>query len=54
MINGVVIIGRLTRDVDLRYTQSGTAVGQFNLAVNRQFTNANGDREADFINCIIS
>lgn len=53
MINRVVIVGRLTRDVDLRYTQSGNAVGQFNIAVNRNFTNANGDREADFINCII-
>ncbi|MGM9901105.1 MAG: single-stranded DNA-binding protein [Latilactobacillus sakei] len=53
MINRVVLVGRLTRDVDLRYTQSGNAVGQFNIAVNRQFTNANGDREADFINCII-
>lgn len=53
MINRVVLVGRLTRDVDLRYTQSGTAVGQFNMAVNRQFTNANGDREADFINCIV-
>lgn len=53
MINRVVLVGRLTRDVDLRYTKSGTAVGQFTMAVNRQFTNANGDREADFINCII-
>lgn len=53
MINRVVIVGRLTRDADLKYTSSGTAVGQFNMAVNRQFTNANGDREADFINCVI-
>ncbi|SON68011.1 single-strand DNA-binding protein [Latilactobacillus sakei] len=53
MINRVVLVGRLTRDVDLRYTQSGNAVGQFNIAVNRNFTNANGDREADFLNCII-
>lgn len=53
MINRVVLVGRLTRDVDLRYTQSGNAVGQFNIAVNRNFTNASGDREADFINCII-
>ena len=53
MINRVVIVGRLTRDVDLKYTSSGTAVGTFNIAVNRQFTNANGDREADFINCVI-
>lgn len=53
MINRVVLVGRLTRDVDLKYTNSGNAVGQFNMAVNRQFTNANGDREADFINCVI-
>ncbi|CAK8054851.1 single-stranded DNA-binding protein [Eupransor demetentiae] len=53
MINRVVLIGRLTRDVELRYTQSGVAVGTFSLAVNRQFTNSNGDREADFINCVI-
>ncbi|CAK1239939.1 MULTISPECIES: single-stranded DNA-binding protein [Fructobacillus] len=53
MINRVVLIGRLTRDVELRYTQSGVAVGSFSLAVNRNFTNANGDREADFINAVI-
>ncbi|XRJ96355.1 single-stranded DNA-binding protein [Latilactobacillus sakei] len=53
MINRVVLVGRLTRDVVLRYTQSGNAAGTFSLAVNRQFTNANGDREADFINCVI-
>ncbi|UTC13153.1 single-stranded DNA-binding protein [Latilactobacillus curvatus] len=53
MINRVVLVGRLTRDVDLRYTSSGAAVGTFSIAVNRQFTNANGDREADFINCVI-
>ena len=53
MINRVVLIGRLTRDVELRYTQSGTAVGTFSLAVNRQFTNQSGEREADFINAVI-
>lgn len=53
MINNVVLVGRLTRDPDLRYTQSGTAVATFNLAVNRNFTNQNGEREADFINCVI-
>ncbi|EIW2162759.1 TPA: single-stranded DNA-binding protein [Enterococcus faecalis] len=53
MINNVTLVGRLTKDVDLRYTNSGTAVGQFILAVNRNFTNQNGDREADFINCVI-
>lgn len=53
MINNVVLVGRLTRDPDLRYTQNGIAVASFNLAVQRNFTNQNGDREADFINCII-
>ena len=53
MINRSVLVGRLTRDVDLRTTGSGISVGQFTLAVNRQFTNAQGEREADFINCVI-
>lgn len=53
MINRVILTGRLTRDVELRYTSSGVAAGTFSLAVNRQFTNSNGDREADFINCVI-
>ncbi|MGQ7423669.1 single-stranded DNA-binding protein [Streptococcus suis] len=53
MINNVVLIGRLTRDVELRYTPNNVAVGAFNLAVNRNFKNAAGDREADFINCVI-
>ncbi|MGY3750977.1 single-stranded DNA-binding protein [Vagococcus acidifermentans] len=53
MINNVVLVGRLTRDPDLRYTPSGAAVATFNLAVNRNFTNQSGEREADFINCVI-
>ena len=53
MINNVVMIGRLTRDVELRYTSNNVAVGAFTLAVNRNFKNAAGDRESDFINCII-
>lgn len=53
MINSVSLTGRLTKDVDLRYTQSGTAVGTFNLAVDRQFTSAAGERETDFISCVI-
>lgn len=53
MINRAALTGRLTKDIELRYTQSGKAVGSFNLAVNRQFTNANNEREADFINCVI-
>lgn len=53
MINRVVLTGRLTKIMELRYTQSGTAVGSFNLAVNRPFMNAEGEREADFIRCVI-
>ncbi|MHA8110460.1 single-stranded DNA-binding protein [Lactobacillaceae bacterium Melli_B4] len=53
MINRATLTGRLTRDVELRYTQSGRAVGSFTLAVDRRFKNGNGDREADFINCVI-
>ncbi|WP_024747835.1 single-stranded DNA-binding protein [Levilactobacillus namurensis] len=53
MINRVVLTGRLTRDVDLRYTQGGAAVATFTLAVDRRFTNQQGEREADFISCVI-
>lgn len=53
MINIVALTGRLTKDIELRYTANGSAVSSFTLAVNRQFTNRNGDREADFINCVI-
>lgn len=53
MINRVVLIGRLTSDVDLKYTQSGTAVASFSLAVQRNFKNANGEYDTDFINCQI-
>ncbi|HEP3392648.1 TPA: single-stranded DNA-binding protein [Streptococcus pyogenes] len=53
MINNVVLVGRMTRDAELRYTQSNQAVATFTLAVNRNFKNQNGEREADFINCVI-
>jgi single-strand DNA-binding protein len=53
MLNRVVLVGRLTKDPDLRYTPSGVAVATFTLAVNRAFTNQQGEREADFINCVI-
>lgn len=51
MINRVILVGRLTKDPDLTYTPSGIAVARFTLAVNRTFTNAGGEKEADFINC---
>lgn len=53
MINRVVLVGRLTRDPELRYTANGAAVASFTVAVNRQFTNSQGEREADFIGCTI-
>lgn len=52
MINNVVLVGRMTRDAELRYTGSGTAVASFSIAVERTFTNAQGERETDFINCV--
>lgn len=53
MINRVVLVGRLTKDPEFRTTQSGVDVATFTLAVNRNFTNAQGEREADFINIIV-
>lgn len=53
MINNVVLVGRLTKDAELRYTPSNVAVATFTLAVNRNRKNENGEREADFINCVI-
>lgn len=50
-MNRTVLVGRLTKDVDLRYTQNGKAVGNFTLAVNRPFKNSAGENEADFILC---
>lgn len=52
-MNNIQLIGRLTKDVEVKFTQSGTAVGNFTLAVNRSFKNEQGEREADFINCVI-
>ena len=53
MINRVVLTGRLTRNPELKTTQNGLSVASFTLAVNKQFTDANGNRGADFINCVI-
>ncbi len=52
MINRVVLVGRLTRDPELKFTPSGVATTKFTVAVNRAFSNQQGEREADFINCI--
>ena len=53
MLNRVVLVGRLTRDPDLRVSQNNISVGNFTLAVNRPFTDQNGERGADFINCVV-
>lgn len=52
MINRVVQVGRLTKDVELRYTPSGLPMARFTIAVNRTFTNQQGEKEADFISCV--
>ena len=52
MLNRTVLVGRLTKDSILTYSQTGTAICRFTLAVNRTFSNAQGEREADFINCV--
>ncbi|HGO2393301.1 TPA: single-stranded DNA-binding protein [Staphylococcus aureus] len=53
MLNRTVLVGRLTKDPELRSTPNGINVGTFTLAVNRTFTNAQGEREADFINVVV-
>jgi single-strand DNA-binding protein len=53
MLNRVVLIGRLTKDPELRYTPSGVAVATFTLAVDRNFKNSNGERDTDFIPCVV-
>ena len=52
MINRVVLVGRLTKDPELRYTPSGVPMARFTIAVNRAFSNQQGEKEADFIGCI--
>lgn len=52
-MNKVVLIGRVTRDPELRYTASNVPSTRFTLAVNRPFENQNGEREADFINIVV-
>lgn len=52
MLNRIIIMGRLTRDPELRHTQSGTAVASFSLAVDRDFKNQNGEKETDFIDVV--
>ncbi|WNF37161.1 single-stranded DNA-binding protein [Bacillaceae bacterium IKA-2] len=53
MLNRVVLVGRLTRDPELRYTPNGIAVASITLAVSRPFSNQQGNRETDFINIVV-
>jgi single-strand DNA-binding protein len=52
MINRVVLVGRLTREINLRKTGTGTSVASFTVACNRRFSGQNQDQSADFINCV--
>jgi len=52
MLNRIVLIGRLVADPQLRYTQSGVGVTNFRIAVDRPFTNQQGERETDFIDIV--
>ncbi len=52
MLNRVCLIGRLTKEPELRYTPNGVAVSNFTLAVDRNFKNAQGERETDFLPCV--
>ncbi|OAO07823.1 single-stranded DNA-binding protein [Staphylococcus hominis] len=53
MINRAILVGRLTKDPEYRQTPNGVSVATFTLAVNRSFTNSQGEREADFINVVV-
>ena len=53
MLNNVVLVGRLTKDVELRYSQNGVAIASFTLAVDRPFTNQQGEKEVDFIPVVV-
>jgi single-strand DNA-binding protein len=53
MINKVILVGRITKDPDLKMTQTNIPVVRFTLAVNRTFTDASGERQADFITCVV-
>lgn len=52
MLNNLTLVGRMTKDAEVKQTSSGQLVASFTLAVNRNFKNQNGEREADFINCV--
>ena len=51
-MNKIILIGRMTKDIEIRYTQNQKEVGNFDLAVNRNYKNANGEYDTDFFKCI--
>jgi single-strand DNA-binding protein len=53
MMNRVILVGRITKDPEVKQTQSNIPVVSFTLAINRQFTDASGERQADFIQCVV-
>lgn len=53
MLNRVTLVGRITKDPEIRHTQSGVAVSTFTIAVSRPYTNQSGEKEADFIQCVV-
>lgn len=52
MLNKAILVGRLTRDPELRSTATGVSVVNFTVAIQRRFKDANGERQSDFINCV--
>ena len=52
-MNKIFLIGRLTKDIEVRFTQNEKKIGNFTLAVNREYKNTNGEYETDFINCLL-
>ena len=52
-MNKVMLVGRLTKDVEMKFTKSGTVVGNFTLAIDRQFKSADGEKETDFIPVVV-
>lgn len=51
-MNKVILIGRTTKDIELKQTTSGASIAEFSIALNRAFKNGNGETESDFFNCI--
>lgn len=51
-MNKIILIGRMTKDIEIRYTQNQKEVGSFDLAVDRNYRNANGEHDTDFFKCI--